>query len=82
MKQNLASWDRVVRAIAGGGMFVCSIFAPLPIVVRVLVLGGGGAYLLETALVGTCFGYKLMGISTLRSCRSGALVEPLNRMPL
>ena len=44
-------------------MIVCSIFAPLPILVRVLVLGGGGLYMLETALVGTCFGYKMMGIS-------------------
>ena len=64
MKQNLASWDRVIRAVAGGGLIVCSIFAPLPILVRVLVFGASGAYMLETALVGTCFGYKLMGIST------------------
>ena len=64
MKQNVASWDRALRAIAGAGMIVGSIFAPLPILVRVLVLGGGGLYMLETALVGTCFGYKMLGIST------------------
>ena len=64
MKQNAASWDRVARAVAGVSMMICAVFAPLPVLVRVLGLGAGGAYLLGTALVGTCIGYKIMGIST------------------
>lgn len=64
MKKNVARWDRVFRAAAGGAMLVCSFLAPLPLIVRVLALGGGGLYLLETALVGSCVGYKMMGIST------------------
>lgn len=64
MKQNTASWDRIVRAIAGLGMLAASFAAPLPLLVRVLALGFGGAYMIGTALAGTCLGYKLMGIST------------------
>ena len=64
MKKNAARWDRAVRAVAGGGMLVCSVFAPPPFLVRVLALGGGGVYMLGTALAGTCLGYKMMGIST------------------
>jgi hypothetical protein len=64
MKQNTASWDRIVRAIAGLLMLTSSVFAPFPFLVRVLALGGGGVYMLATALVGTCIGYRIMGIST------------------
>ena len=64
MNRNAAGWDRAVRALAGVGMLTCSVFAPLPLLVRVLALGGGGVYMLGTALVGTCLGYKLMGLST------------------
>ena len=45
-------------------MLICSVFAPLPLLLRVLALGGGGVYMLGTALVGSCLGYRLMGIST------------------
>jgi len=38
--------------------------APLPLVVRVPAFGVLGAYMLVTALAGTCLGYKLMGRST------------------
>lgn len=64
MKQNVASWDRALRAVAGAAMIGASFLAPVPVLVRILVFGGGGAYMLETALVGTCLGYRLMGIST------------------
>lgn len=64
MKQNAASWDRILRAIVGLAMFTASFFAPLPLPVRVLALGLGGAYMIATALVGTCLGYKLIGFST------------------
>jgi len=64
MKQNTASWDRIFRAVAGLGMLIASVFAPFPLLVRVIGLGGGGVYMLATALVGTCLGYRMMGIST------------------
>ena len=64
MKQNAANWDRVLRAVAGFGMLTCAVFAPLPLLVRVLALGGGGVYMLGSALMGSCLGYKMMGIST------------------
>ena len=64
LKPNAANWDRALRAIAGLAMLICSVFAPLPLLLRVLALGGGGVYMLGTALVGSCLGYRLMGIST------------------
>ncbi len=64
MKQNAANWDRALRALGGMAMVVCSVFAPLPLLVRVLALGVVGAYMIGTALFGTCLGYRLMGIST------------------
>ena len=64
MKRNAANWDRVLRGLVGIAMLVASVLAPLPLLVRILALGVGGAYLLETALVGTCLGYSLLGIST------------------
>ena len=45
-------------------MIVGSLRAPSDPQTCPVVLGGGGLYMLETALVGICFGYKMMGIST------------------
>lgn len=75
MKQNTASWDRILRAIFGLAMVTSSFFVPLPLLVRVLALGLGGGYMIATALVGTCLGYKLMGFSTcpVQQRRDGAL---------
>ena len=64
MKQNAASWDRALRALAGLAMLVCAVIAPLSLVVRALAFGGGGLYMLATAVFGSCLGYRLMGIST------------------
>ena len=64
MKKNVSNRERALRALAGGGMLVGSIMAPLPWLVRVVAFGGGGVYVLATALVGTCLGYRMMGIST------------------
>ena len=64
MKQNAATWDRVLRALTGTAMVTGAFLAPLPLLARVLALGGGGAYMLGTALAGTCLGYRMMGIST------------------
>jgi Protein of unknown function (DUF2892) len=64
MKQNAAAWDRVIRGLGGVAILTCSVFAPLPLLVRAGALGTTGAYLLLSALVGSCLGYKMMGIST------------------
>lgn len=45
-------------------MLVGAVFAPLPLLARILALAAGGVYMLGTALVGTCLGYKMIGIST------------------
>jgi hypothetical protein len=70
MKQNVARWERPLRAVAGCGMLVGSAFAPLPLLARLLVLGGGGVYMLATALFGSCLGYRMLGISTCRADRT------------
>ncbi len=64
MKRNAANWDRALRALMGIAMLGGSVLAPVPVLVRVLALGLGGAYMLGTALFGACLGYRLMGIST------------------
>lgn len=64
MTRNAASWDRVLRALGGVAMMVGGVLAPLPLPVRALAFGGVGLYLVGTALVGSCLGYRLMGIST------------------
>ena len=71
MTRNAASWDRVLRALGGVAMMVGGVFAPLPLLVRVLALGGLGIYLVGTALVGSCLGYRLMGISTCPATPGG-----------
>jgi len=64
MKLNIGTPDRIVRALVGLAMLSCSVMAPLPLVIRVGVLGLIGGYVLFTALAGTCFGYALLGKST------------------
>jgi hypothetical protein len=64
MNRNVANWDRILRAIAGAAMIAGSFMMPWPLVVRVLVLGMMGAYLVMTAVAGTCLGYKMMGMTT------------------
>lgn len=64
MKRNVGNWDRIFRGLAGLGMVVCSVMAPLPLVLRVAAFGVGGVYMMFTALAGTCLGYRMMGRST------------------
>jgi hypothetical protein len=64
MEKNLGENDRAVRALAVVGLLACSIFSPLPLLVRVPAFGVLAAYLLYTALSGTCVGYALLGKST------------------
>jgi hypothetical protein len=64
MKQNLGSTDRWLRTLGGTAMLVCSVEAPLPLLLRVTALGGLGVYFLFTAVAGSCLGYKLLGKSS------------------
>ena len=64
MKTNVGTADRVLRAFVGIAMLVCSVILPLPVIARTTVLGGMGAYLVLTSLVGSCLGYRLLGRST------------------
>ena len=64
MVKNLGKGDRAGRALAVIALTTCSIFAPLPLLVRVSAFGLMAAYLLYTALSGTCIGYALIGRST------------------
>ncbi len=64
MKQNAATWDRALRAVSGVSMLAGSVLAPLPLLVRIFALGIGGAYMLGTAVAGSCLGYRMIGIST------------------
>jgi hypothetical protein len=64
MKHNVGTSDRIARVLVGLAMLACSVLLPLPLVVRVAVLGATGGYLVVSALVGSCFGYALIGRST------------------
>lgn len=61
---NVGTADRALRAIAATMLFLAAALAPLSPAVRLLGLGGMGAYLMFTAIAGTCLGYRLMGRST------------------
>ena len=64
MEKNLGNNDRALRALTVVGLLACSIFLPLPLLARVPAFGVTAAYLLYTALSGTCLGYALLGKST------------------
>jgi hypothetical protein len=73
MSQNLGNADRIARVLAAVAMLVASIFAPVPMIAHV-GLALTGAYLIGSSLVGTCLGYKLIGVSTcpIKQQRAGA----------
>ena len=64
MQRNLGNLDRALRSNAVVALVTCSVVAPLPLLVRVPVFGLMAAYLLYTALAGSCLGYALIGKST------------------
>ena len=66
MKKNVGAVERWFRGFTGLALLVCSGIGPFPLVVRLTVFGAMGSYLLFTAVAGTCFGYRLMGLSTCR----------------
>jgi hypothetical protein len=62
--KNLGNTDRWLRVVAAAAMVSCAFKAPLPATLRLSIFGGLAAYMLLTAVAGTCLGYKLMGRST------------------
>lgn len=64
MTRNLGNADRILRVTAAIAATVCALIGPFSPVVRLAIFGGTAVYLLLTALVGTCVGYRLMGRST------------------
>ena len=63
MAQNLGKADRILRVAGAIAMFVAAAAAPIPLVAQA-ALGLTGLYVLGSSLVGTCLGYRLMGMST------------------
>ncbi len=63
MAQNLGRADRIARVAGAVVLFVVSVISPLPLVAQV-ALGMMGLYVLGSSLVGTCLGYRMMGMST------------------
>ena len=64
MTRNLGSADRILRVSGAVAAAACAVTGPFSPVVRLGLFGGTASYLLLTALVGTCVGYRLMGKST------------------
>jgi hypothetical protein len=64
MRKNVGTGDRVTRGLGALGLLTCAFMAPLAVEVRAPVFGLLGAYLLYTAVAGSCLGYRLMGRST------------------
>lgn len=64
MTRNLGRFDRLARASAGGVLVFCAALAPMSVTVRILAFGAPAAYMLFTALKGSCLGYRLMGVSS------------------
>ena len=65
MKRNVGSTDRWLRGVAGIALVALALFVggALPLPLRVLGVVQGG-YLVVTAVVGYCVGYRLLGRST------------------
>jgi hypothetical protein len=64
MRKNLGNADRMLRVAGASAAACCAALAPYPFELRLGVFGGTAAYLLLTALMGTCLGYRLIGRST------------------
>ena len=56
--------DRGLRVVGALALGVCALVAPFSLGVRLGVFGLNAAYLLWSALAGSCVGYRLMGRST------------------
>jgi hypothetical protein len=63
LMSNLGTADRAARAVAATIMIAAAFLISLPIPGQI-ALAAVGTYVLGTAVVGTCLGYRLMGKST------------------
>lgn len=63
LNPNLGKADRTIRAITAVAMLIASFTIPVPLMAAV-GLALTGVYMIGTSLVGTCLGYKLIGVST------------------
>lgn len=63
MKRNVGNGERVMRALAAVAMALGAGFAPIAWELRA-GLGVLAAYMLFTALAGSCLGYRMIGRST------------------
>ncbi len=64
MTRNIGNRDRLLRVTAALPLLACAFLAPLPLPARLAACAAPGVYLLLTALLGACLGYRLMGRST------------------
>lgn len=55
MEHRLGGLSRFARLAGAGMSFTCAVMAPLPLAARVAAFGSMGAYLLYTALRGSCY---------------------------
>ena len=62
MKVNMASWDRIIRVIAG------LVLIALTLTDTIGLWGWIGVVPVVTGLVGNCPLYSIMGISTCKRC--------------
>ena len=62
--KNVGNGDRIARVVGSALLVGAAFFAPLPAAVALPVFLGLAGYMLATALIGTCLGYKMMGMST------------------
>jgi hypothetical protein len=61
---NLGRTDRFLRLIATGVLGGCAFAAPIPLLARLIVFALPAGYLLLSAALGTCLGYRILGRST------------------
>lgn len=73
MSKNLGNLDRTMRVVGAIVSFVLAFTLPVPLIAQIAI-GLNGVYLLGSSLVGTCLGYKLIGVSTcpIKQQRAGA----------
>jgi Protein of unknown function (DUF2892) len=60
---NLGRADRTLRVVSALTLIVAAVMAPIPLAAS-LALGATALYMGGSSLVGTCLGYKLIGVST------------------
>ncbi|MFO0722814.1 MAG: DUF2892 domain-containing protein [Myxococcota bacterium] len=64
MTKNLGNLDRSLRILAGSGLLLAAVMAPLPLWIRAALIAPNGLYFLASALAGTCLGYRLIGLNS------------------